>query len=110
MTNSFMTLAEQESLLSLTVDATNQRKKSTPESDIYEYILNQLTYIQSCLSNRSEDRSKLHEVNLGRIAVRDFEGIDEEYSVLLKKVFFIVHHMRNGLKVPLLDEQGNIRK
>jgi len=106
-----MTLAEQENSLSLAIDATNQRIESAPsESSIYEYILNQLIYIQSCLLDKSEDREKLHDVNIGALAVREFDGVDDQYSLLLKKVFFIVSYMQRGLKVPSLDEQGNIRK
>lgn len=110
-TSNFMTLAEQEDLVSIAIDETNQRIKSTlVDGKIYEYILNQLIYIQSCIRDKSKDRSELHNVNIGALAVREFDGVDESYSVVLQNVFFIVSYMKRGLKVPVLDEQGNIRK
>ena len=103
--NNYMSTEEQLKYVSKTIDITNKRKKS--DDDIYSFILNQLFYIKSCLLDKNIDRIRLKNVNIGTLAVREFDD-DLEYSKLLKRVYFIVYYIQDGLKVPRLDDNGNI--
>ncbi|MGF1731255.1 immunity protein Tsi6 family protein [Photobacterium kasasachensis] len=111
MANRFMTLNQQQLWINTAIDLTRERLGSDSQnSDLYNYILNQLEYIGECIRDKSLSRERLSDVNVGQLAVREFESIDREYSNSLKKVYFIVHYMKEGNKVPLLDESGNIVK
>lgn len=105
-----MSNIEQLHCVKVAIDLTNQRLSKGANKELYEYILNQLNYIDECINDKSVERDKLAEVNIGQLAVREFEPVDSEYSEALKKAYFIVHYMKSGLKVPSLDEHGNIIK
>jgi hypothetical protein len=104
-------MEQQKQCIASAVKLTEERMGSdSAKNSLYEYIHNQLTYISSCLEDKSYSREKLADVNLGRLSVREFEGKDDEYADLLKRAFFIVHYIRKGTRVPLLDKDGNIVK
>lgn len=106
----YMSQKDKENLISYAIDATRSRRRAEKGSvSIFEYIENQLLYVQNCIVDKSTDRSRLHNVNIGMLAIREFEGVDDSYSLALKKAFFVVSYMKRGLKVPAIDELGNIR-
>ena len=55
----------------------------------------QLDYILSAL-NKDNDRSKLKDIIIGIIAVREFEANYEEFSNMIYKVVEIVDLMKKG--------------
>lgn len=111
MGNRFMSNEQQQSWVDAALELTNTRLNSDSKNTaLYKYILKQLDYINNCLKDKAFSREKLSDINLGKLAVKEFESVDAEYSGVLKKAYFIVHHMKEGKKVPLLDEDGNIVK
>jgi hypothetical protein len=56
----------------------------TSGSSLFASILNQLNYIKDVLNNK-KSVEKLENINLGLIAIREFDNHDKEYSNLLKQ-------------------------
>lgn len=110
MIDKFMSIEQQQMWIDAAIKLTELNLRSGSNDKLYEYILNQLTYVRDRLVDRSLPRDKLHEVNIGHLAIREFEGRDQEYSEALKRAYFIVDHMKRGLKIPLLDTNGNVMK
>ncbi|MGK8977769.1 immunity protein Tsi6 family protein [Pseudomonas aeruginosa] len=70
----------------------------------YEVLLSaekQLQYIRSVLLDRSLDRSALHQLTLGSIAVKEFDETDPELSRALKDAYYVGIRTGRGLKVDL---------
>ena len=70
----------------------------------YEVLLSaekQLQYIRSVLLDRSLDRSALHRLTLGSIAVKEFDETDPELSRALKDAYYVGIRTGRGLKVDL---------
>ncbi|HGE6030307.1 TPA: immunity protein Tsi6 family protein [Vibrio cholerae] len=86
----------------------NRIEKDPSRLNLYKVIFNQLEYVEKCIAGEVKTKSKLQDVNLGQLAVVEFEGRDDIYSNKLKDVYFIVHYMKKGLKVPELDNDGNV--
>ena len=110
MVNKFMSIEQQKLWIDAAVNLTQLKLRSGSNKELYEYILNQLVYIRDRLADKTLPRDKLPDINIGHLAVREFEGADQEYSEALKRAYFIVHYMKSGLKVPSLDKNGNIIK
>lgn len=110
MADKFMSIEQQQLWIDAAVNLTQLKLRNSSSKELYEYILNQLMYIRERLEDRTLSRDKLADINIGHLAVREFEDSDQEYSESLKRAYFIVHHMKIGLKVPLLDENGNVIK
>jgi len=108
MANKYMTVAEQINWIDVAITLTVKRINTTNDVDLYNMILCQLEYILSCLNDNGSSRGRLSDINIGQLAVREFEQNDEEYCDALKKSYFIVHYMMGGLKVPVIDNRGNI--
>ena len=100
-----MSTKEQLQCINKTIELTNNRKEKV--DTIYDYISNQLDYIKACILDQNVDRTKLRDVNIGALAVREFYD-DIEYSDLLKRTYFIVYYIQDGKPVPKTDEKGNI--
>ena len=108
MASRFMTIEQQQLWIEAAINLTSIRISNGGNKELYNYIQNQLDYINSCLNDKSYPRDKLSDINIGQLAVREFEGVDDEFAQALKRVYFITHYMMEGLKVPLLDDNGNI--
>ncbi|HBN9988701.1 TPA: immunity protein Tsi6 family protein [Pseudomonas aeruginosa] len=70
----------------------------------YEVLLSaekQLQYIRSVLLDRSLDRSALHRLTLGSIAVKEFDETDPELARALKDAFYVGIRTGRGLKIDL---------
>ncbi|WP_264408306.1 immunity protein Tsi6 family protein [Vibrio owensii] len=107
MTTKFMTEHQKLELISEALCFTNKRlSENGSDIKVYELVNMQLMYIKECLLDTTVSRNRLHDINLGHIAITKLDG-DVEYASLLKKVYFVVSYMKRGLKVPLLDEDGN---
>lgn len=55
----------------------------------------QLEYLKSVLDNTS-DRSQLKDINIGLIAVREFENDHEDFAKLIYEVVAIVQLLKNN--------------
>ncbi|WP_339527287.1 immunity protein Tsi6 family protein [Pseudomonas sp. EA_35y_Pfl2_R111] len=88
--------------------ATDKRMNEKVDGEIYSFIRNQLEYIEKCVRDKNVDRSKLRDVSIGQLAVKEFESVDDEYSECLKRAYYVAYHIQGGLKVPRLDKKGNI--
>ncbi|AZG88892.1 hypothetical protein N032_26340 [Pseudomonas syringae pv. pisi str. PP1] len=71
-----------------------------PLLPIYAAVLNQLLYIKR-FESVEKDRSKLHKVSIGALAVKEFEEADYELARALVDVSYIANQSANGLKVEL---------
>ncbi|WP_040307491.1 immunity protein Tsi6 family protein [Agarivorans albus] len=110
MANNFMTEEQKKLWIDEAIAITNNRLDSNyKNSDLYKYIMNQLNYINDCISGESSGE-KLSKINIGNIAVREISPNDEVYSTALTKAYFIASYMDKGKEVPLVDEHGNIKE
>lgn len=80
---------------------TQDRSRKTPGFEVYASVLNQLAYIKAVLEGRERDKSKLHRLTLGSIAVKEFEESDPDLSRALKDAFYIGSQLGRGLKIQL---------
>jgi len=76
-----------------------QRLAAAPAFDLFESIAAQLAYLEGLADGTNTDRSLLSKVNVGLLAVREFEESDPDLATALKRVQFIADQMRKGLKV-----------
>jgi hypothetical protein len=93
------------------IDAARSRADksiNTKLSGMYSSLLNQLQYVKHCIEDAGIDRSRLHDISVGHIAIREFEESDPEFAATLKRAYFICYYKSQGLKVPCIDESGNI--
>jgi len=77
------------------------RYRKTPGFEVYGAVLNQLNYIKAVLEGRERDKSGLHQLTLGSIAVKEFEESDPDLSRVLKDAFYIASQLGRGLKIQL---------
>lgn len=81
--------------------ATQDRYRKMPGFEVYVSVLNQLNYIKAVLEGREKDKSKLHQLTLGSIAVKEFEESDPDLSRALMDAFYIASQLGRGLKIQL---------
>lgn len=83
----------------------NARLSTNSEFPLYLLAQKQLDYIKSVLIGTESDKSKLHTLNLGALASKEFETTDEELAGHLSNANYIASQMAQGLKVILPHEQ-----
>jgi len=83
------------------VAITHDRHQQTPGLGVYASVLDQLGYIKAVLEGRERDKSKLHQLTLGSIAVKEFEESDPDLSQALVDAFYIASQLGQGLKIQL---------
>lgn len=69
------------------LDKFRLEKKDNP---LLESIHIQLNYLLQLLENPNSDRSKLKDINIGLIAVREIEGIDDKLAERLYEINYWV--------------------
>jgi hypothetical protein len=87
------------------IDAINHRLEQNPTFSLYIMAKNQLDYIRSILTGAEKDKSKLHTLNLGVLASKEFDTTDAELAQHLSNANYIASQMGQGLKVILPHEQ-----
>ena len=87
------------------IHAVSKRISSNSEFPLYTLAKEQLEYIKSILIGTESDKSKLHTLNLGALAFKEFETTDEELAGHLSNANYIASQMAQGLKVILPHEQ-----
>ena len=75
------------------------RIKAAPNFPIFQSIDAQLDYMDKLINGKIIDKSKLHQINVGLYAVKEFEESDPEFANILKKVQYIADRMAKGLKI-----------
>ena len=74
-----------------------ERLSAAPEFDLFQSIDIQLDYLLQILQGFSDNRDKLKEINVGVLAVREFEESDPDLARALKKVQYVVYKMTGGV-------------
>jgi len=87
------------------IHAVSKRISSNSEFPLYTLAKEQLEYIKSILIGTESDKSKLHTLNLGALASKEFDTTDEELAGHLSNANYIASQMAQGLKVILPHEQ-----
>jgi len=83
----------------------NLRLSANSEFSLYLLVKDQLKYIKSILIGTESDKSKLHTLNLGALASKEFDTTDEELAGHLSNANYIASQMARGVKVILPHEQ-----
>lgn len=86
-------------------DAINHRLEQNPTFSIYIMAKNQLDYIKSILTGAEKDKGKLHTLNLGVLASKEFDTTDAELAQHLSSAHYISSQVGQGLKAILPHEQ-----
>lgn len=87
------------------IDAINYRLEQNPIFSLYVMAKNQLDYIKSILVGIEKDKGKLHTLNLGVLASKEFHTTDAELAQHLSNANYIASQMLQGLKIILPHEQ-----
>ncbi|MGU3486003.1 immunity protein Tsi6 family protein [Enterobacter bugandensis] len=87
------------------IDAINHRFEQNPTFSLYVMAKNQLDYIKSILIGVERDNGKLHTLNLGVLASKEFDTTDAELAEHLSNANYIASQMGQGLKIILPHEQ-----
>ncbi|TBU92771.1 immunity protein Tsi6 family protein [Phytopseudomonas dryadis] len=83
--------------LALTAD----RLSRYPGYEVLLFAQKQLQYMRSVLLDRSLDRSALHQLTLGSIAVKEFDETDPDLARALKDAYYVGVRVSRGLRVDL---------
>ena len=75
----------------------DKRLELAPDFPIFKSIEAQLKYLLSILEGVSKDRSRLKEINVGVLAVREFEESALELASDLRSVQYVVYKMTGGI-------------
>lgn len=71
----------------------NKSMEKSPSNILVKSIQLQLKYLIDLEEGKEKDRSRLSEINLGLIAVREIEGKDDELANILYEVSSIAKAM-----------------
>ncbi|MCE4054859.1 immunity protein Tsi6 family protein [Pseudomonas sp. Au-Pse12] len=78
-----------------------KRAQALPGYEVFESLEQQLKYVRAVLLDRSLDRSGLHRISIGSIAVKEFDETDPELARALKEAHYVAVQTGRGLKVDL---------
>ncbi|HCE5853857.1 immunity protein Tsi6 family protein [Pseudomonas aeruginosa] len=78
-----------------------ERLARHPQCGMLLSVEKQLLYLKAVLLDRSLDRSALHRLSFGSIAVKEFDETDPELSRALKDAYYVGIRTGRGLKVDL---------
>ena len=87
------------------INVVEERLAKSPGFSLYVMAYNQLVYIKRILTGDEKDKSKLHTLNLGVLASKEFDTTDEELSQHLSNANYISSQMGEGLKIILPHQQ-----
>ncbi|WP_454709144.1 immunity protein Tsi6 family protein [Delftia acidovorans] len=78
-----------------------QRALALPGHDIFQHLAQQLQYVRAVLLDRGLDRSRLHQITIGSVAVKEFDETDPELARVLKDAHHVAVQTGRGLKIDL---------
>lgn len=61
-------------------EAINERLRMAPDFNVFNYLKNQIDYLINIQIGKEADLSKLSNINLGLIAIREFEQSDPDLA------------------------------
>jgi hypothetical protein len=68
--------------------------RQNPSAGPFDYVAVQLRYLLNLLKEESNDKSRLKDINIGLIAIREFETRFPEFADRLMKIECIVEDLR----------------
>lgn len=86
------------------INVTRQRLAQNPSFSLYIMALNQLEYVKDILSGKEKDKSRIHTMNLGVLASKEFDTSDPELAKQLSNVNYIASQLGQGLKIILPNQ------
>lgn len=78
-----------------------QRALALPGHDVFQHLTQQLQYVRAVLLDRGLDRSRLHQITIGSMAVKEFDETDPELARALKDTHHVAVQTARGLKIDL---------
>lgn len=78
-----------------------QRALALPGHDVFQHLTQQLQYVRAVLLDRGLDRSRLHQITIGSMAVKEFDETDPELARALKDAHHVAVQIARGLKIDL---------
>ena len=78
-----------------------QRALALPGHDVFQHLTQQLQYVRAVLLDRGLDRSRLHQITIGSMAVKEFDETDPELARALKDAHHVAMQTGRGLKIDL---------
>ncbi|MDX4953510.1 immunity protein Tsi6 family protein [Delftia acidovorans] len=78
-----------------------QRALALPGHDVFQHLAQQLQYVRAVLLDRGLDRSRLHQITIGSVAVKEFDETDPELAGALKHAHHVAVQTGRGLKIDL---------
>ncbi|BCA29057.1 hypothetical protein A7D27_26525 [Pseudomonas sp. 1D4] len=78
-----------------------QRAAALPGQEVLVSAERQLRYVRAVLLDKGLDRSMLHQITLGSIAVKEFDETDPDLARALKDAHYVAVQTGRGLKVDL---------
>lgn len=78
-----------------------QRALALPGHDVFQHLAHQLQYVRAVLLDRGLDRSRLHQITIGSVAVKEFDETDPELARALKHAHYVAVQTGRGLKIDL---------
>lgn len=78
-----------------------QRALALPGHDVLQHLAQQLQYVRAVLLGRGLDRSRLHQITIGSVAVKEFDETDPELARALKDAHYVAVQTGRGLKIDL---------
>lgn len=78
-----------------------QRALALPGHDVFQHLTQQLQYVRAVLLDRGLDRSRLHQITIGSVAVKEFDETDPELARALKDAHHVAVQTGRGLKIDL---------
>jgi len=78
-----------------------QRALALPGHDVFQHLTQQLQYVRAVLLDRGLDRSRLHQITIGSMAVKEFDETDPELARALKHAHYVAVQTGRGLKIDL---------
>lgn len=78
-----------------------QRALALPGHDVFQHLAQQLQYVRAVLLDRGLDRSRLHQITIGSMAVKEFDETDPELAQALKHAHYVALQTGRGLKIDL---------
>jgi len=78
-----------------------QRALALPGHDVFQHLAQQLQYVRAVLLDRGLDRSRLHQITIGSVAVKEFDETDPELARALKDAHHVAVQTARGLKIDL---------
>lgn len=78
-----------------------QRALALPGHDVFQHLTQQLQYVRAVLLDRGLDRSRLHQITIGSVAVKEFDETDPELARALKDAHHVAVQTGRRLKIDL---------